>query len=124
MRVDQAAILLIFTAWLWGMLALATNPVAIHVEGGPIKTEPAYVRLRVRVEPDPANRWLTVMIVSEGFGRSSVEQLEGDRSPRTRWIDYPDVPAGDYQAEAVVERQAASRSRDVAPLHVLPRVGR
>lgn len=116
----HTAVALVATVWLWLLLALATSaPVAIVVEGGTVKSEPAYVRLRVRVDPAPANRLLTVSIVSDGFSRASDEQLEGDRSPRSRWVEYHDVPAGSYMAHAMVD--GAERRRASAPFVVVGR---
>jgi hypothetical protein len=82
----------------------ADAPVTLKVESGFYLFEPAWIRLKVQVEPDEANRLLRVEIVSDGFSRSSDEDLYGTRSRRTRWIDYPDVPAGDYTVTARVER--------------------
>lgn len=84
-------------------------PVRLTIEGGPIKRAPAYVRLRVHVEPDAANRWLSVQIDSGDFLRGSSEALEGERAARTRWIDYRDVPAGQYDVVAIVDRGRARR---------------
>ena len=76
----------------------------VTVEGGRIQFEPATVRLRVRVEPDPQNRALTVGIDSADFSTSSLEQLEGDRAPITRWRTFTGIPAGEYEAIAELYR--------------------
>lgn len=89
------------------------------MEGYAIQFAPAYVRLRILVEPDAANRGLYVALVSEGFETSSYEQLEGMDSPRTRWREFKDVPEGEYAAVAVVERGRASRWTDRVPIRVM-----
>lgn len=76
----------------------------IVVEGGRVQMEPAWIRLRIRVEPDALNRALTVALIGDGFETSSLEQLEGDRARITRWIEYKDVPAGVYAVVAEVYR--------------------
>ena len=69
--------------------------------------EPATVRLRVTIPPDPANRTLTVAAIADGFTmRRSDEQLDGS-SPRTRWLTWADLPAGEYIVLAHVTRGAA-----------------
>lgn len=60
--------------------------------------------LKVRVEPDPANRLLIVAALdaSGETVRRTDEQLEGDASPRTRWIRWRVLPAGDLLVIAEV----------------------
>lgn len=98
-------VLSLILAWLWVLLVARQHAtLRVIVEGGHVRAAPAWIRLRVQVAPDPLNRWLTVAIVSDGFGRSSLEQLDGARAPRTRWVEYPDVPAGVYTVQAIVAR--------------------
>lgn len=85
-------------------LAVADAQVRIAVESGYYLSEPAYIRLRVTVQPDPANRGLTVAAVSANFETSSYEQLDGASAPRTRWRDWRDIPAGEYVVVADVDR--------------------
>lgn len=104
---------------LWATIEEAKLRIA--VENAQIQFEPGYVRLRIRVEPDPANRALAVGIVSESFETSSLEQLEGDRARITRWFEYKDVPAGEYWAVAEVYRPSAENWHARTKLTVLPR---
>lgn len=95
--------------------------VEVRLEGPAFQYEPAYVRVRVRVQRDPANRSLGVALVSDGFERYSMEQLDGDRAALVRWIEYRDVPAGDYAVTATVWRQDRSVQHASARMMVLSR---
>jgi len=97
-------VLIVGAAYFLVWANLEHNKLKITVESGRILFEPAYIRLRVRVEPDPQNRALAMGIVGDSFETSSLEQLEGDRARITRWVDYKDVPAGDYTAVAQLLR--------------------
>lgn len=104
----RACPLLIIVAAIYFLLtAVRDDKLRIAVEGGRIQWEPATVRLRIRVEPDKANRALAVGIDSGEFGRSSAFTLEGERAQRTVWIEYRDVPAGEYVVRAEVYRPSA-----------------
>ena len=63
---------------------------------------PALLRVRVHVEPNAANRTLTITADSDGYYRSSLIELEGDTSERTFFVEFKRVPAGQYQLSAVV----------------------
>jgi hypothetical protein len=63
---------------------------------------PALLRVRVRVEPNAANRTLTITADSDGYYRSSLIALDGDTSERTFFVEFKRVPAGQYQLSAVV----------------------
>jgi hypothetical protein len=89
------------------LLALgATGPRAqepVHIAASPaIAFEPALLRIRVRVEPNAANRALAIAAESDGYYRSSMFELEGDRAPQTFFVEFKGVPAGAYQLSAVV----------------------
>lgn len=101
----KASIVLIMTgAFYLALAGLANEPrVQIHVESG-FQFEPAYVKLKVRVIPHKENRGLTVALVSEGYERSSLEELSGDQAPITRWIEYRDIPSGEYAVIAILQR--------------------
>lgn len=104
----RACPLLIIVAAIYFLLtAVRDDRLRLTVEGHQIQLEPGYIRLRIRVEPDPANRALAVGIVGPDFETSSLEQLEGDRAPITRWREFKDIPAGDYQVLSEVYRPSA-----------------
>ena len=84
--------------------AIQQAQIQIAIEGGRVQFEPAHFRLRIRIEPHQDNRGLTAAAIADGFIiRSSYEQLD-DSSPRTRWIDWPDMPAGEYAVLAQLTR--------------------
>lgn len=92
----------VIACWVACSVASASSRVSVAIEGGKLRYAPADLRLRVTVEPDDANRLLTVEADSGSFYRRSDEDLTGD-SPRTRWIDqYRDFPAGEYEIRATV----------------------
>jgi hypothetical protein len=96
---------LITTAVLLGLSA--TGPRAlepVHIAASPaIAFAPAFLRIRVRVEPQAANRTLAIAAESDGYYRRSLIELEGDNNgPRTFFVEFKNVPAGAYELSAVV----------------------
>ena len=65
---------------------------------------PAFLRIRVSVEPNAANRALTIIANSEGYYRSSLIGLEGETRARTFFVEFKQVPAGEYKLSAVVSK--------------------
>ena len=117
----SALLMLLGGAWL-AFSALANEPrVQIALEGPRYQYEPATIRIRITVERDPANRALTVALISEGFETSSLEELAGVDAPRTRWITYRDVPSGGYTVLAEVQRPSKGLLRAVERVTVLSR---
>ena len=91
----------------------------IVVESGTYQFAPATVRLRIRVEPDAANRALAVGLISDGYETSSLEQLSGAQAPITRWVEYHDIPAGVYAVVATVHRPDADPWRAATAVTVV-----
>lgn len=92
----------------------------IAVEGG-LQFEPATIRLRVRVEPDAANRGLAVGVLSPAFESSSWEDLPGTNARITRWFTYTGLPAGEYTAVAEVVRPGEDHWQTETRFQVLSR---
>lgn len=86
------------------------KPVAIVVEHGPALPSGAVVRLRITVEPNPANREMWVAIEASGYAAASFEQLDGTSAPRTRIVEFKGVPDGEYSAYARVIAQHGEMS--------------
>ena len=63
---------------------------------------PAYLRVRVTVEPNAVNRTVAVVAESDAYYRSSEMPLEGEQGPRTLFFEFRGVPSGDYQIRGVV----------------------
>jgi len=84
----------------------ADSGVRVTVESGYFQYEPATIRLKVHVTPDALNRALSIAIYSDEYERGSLEEMDGADAPMTRWVEYRAVPAGEYDAVAVVHRPA------------------
>jgi hypothetical protein len=63
---------------------------------------PAYLRVRMTVEPNAINRTVAVVAESDDYYRSSEMPLEGELGPRTLFFEFRGIPSGDYQIRAVV----------------------
>jgi hypothetical protein len=63
---------------------------------------PAYLRVRVTVEPNEVNRTVVVAAESDDYYRSSEMALEGEQGPRTIFFEFRGVPSGEYQIRSVV----------------------
>jgi hypothetical protein len=102
---------------IFGFLALVALPVdgdqRLTIAVSPAQSfAPAFLRVRVRVEPNVDNRSLEVIADSGDFYRSSEIQLEGDRSPATFQIELRDVPEGEYRVLGVL-RDPAGHERSM-----------
>jgi hypothetical protein len=99
-------ILGIYTAHL-----LAAPPVAtITVEHGPMLPSGATARLRVAIDPRAENRGVWVAIEASGYAAAHYEDLNGANAPRTRWVEFKDLPDGSYTAWVRVIRQHGESS--------------
>jgi hypothetical protein len=76
----------------------------------PVSSEPGWVELKIRIDPEAADRTLTVELDTGEFFRSSQIPLNGAQSLSTYWIRFDDLPAGNYIARVALERN------DGAPL--------
>jgi hypothetical protein len=63
---------------------------------------PAYLRVRMTVEPNAANRIVAVVAESDNYFRSSELPLEGENGPRTIFFEFRGVPSGEYQIRGLV----------------------
>jgi hypothetical protein len=74
-----------------------------------VKAEPKFslrrsdIRLTARVEPDPDNRMLRLIIEGPQY-MAQDEQLEGEDAPKVRQRWFKSVPPGNYTAVAVLFR--------------------
>jgi hypothetical protein len=69
-----------------------------------VSPEPGWVELKIRIDPDAADRVLTVELDSRDFFRSSQIPLNGAQSLSTYWLRFEDLPAGDYVGRVTLER--------------------
>ena len=78
---------------------------ALQLLNGPLGLAPCTVVLRVRVEPKAENRSVEVTLTSPDFSSASLQQLDGLQAPKTqRQQTYPDLPRGEYEIRAIVQR--------------------
>jgi len=73
----------------------------VHVSPS-VSVAPATVRIRVTVAPAADNRAVAIVVDSDDFFRSSEVSLEGDRAPRTIFVEYKSLPAGRYEIRGVL----------------------
>jgi hypothetical protein len=97
-----AACMAVTVLLLYAFLEAAHARVTISAPG--FVPAPASVRLRVVVEPDDDNRILRVSADDGVHFRSSDVQIDGSAGPRTSFIEWRDLAAGDYELLARVGR--------------------
>jgi len=62
------------------------------------------VRIDVRIESDPDNRYLVIETDSADYYRRSDIPLEGDRSASVHTVRLTNAPAGKYEVRAILQR--------------------
>ncbi len=82
-------------------------------------TAPGYLVSVIRVNPSADNRVLRVAIDSDGYYRSSEIQLEGASAPLSHFINWKQVPAGDYELTATLIGAAGPRAERQISFRVL-----
>lgn len=95
---------------LMALAPIKVPPVGVVVEGGRYLSSHATARLRVTVDPQKTNRGLWTAIEATGYATAHYEQLEGAQSARTRWVEFADLPDGEYTAWARVLREHGEQS--------------
>lgn len=89
-------------AWLaLGLLVLAHPAITLTITPR-VAFAPAFVRLKIRVEPNPDNRTLIVEANAANFYRRSDVQLDGANAAPTTFLEWPSLGAGDYEVSARV----------------------
>ena len=58
---------------------------------------PAYLRVRATIETNADNRAIEVVAESPDFYRSSMNELNGERAPRTTVFQLQNLPGGRYE---------------------------
>jgi hypothetical protein len=80
------------------------------------------VTFQIRVDPHADNRRL-VLVAGDALSevRRSEEQLDGNTAPRTRWVKWMGLPAGDWIIVAALYGVSGRElARDTHPLTVTP----
>ena len=106
------------------LIALLAAALVAIVNAPAIVQEGYSITLQVRVEPHADNR---LLIVSAWDGdvavRTSLEQLDGESSPRTRWIKWGSLSACECELRAYlyVRDRTDPKAIDRRPLVILSR---
>jgi hypothetical protein len=80
--------------------------------------------IRATVEQHADNRGLQVRILSSGYCRSSVVQLDGLDAPRTTTLTYPEIPGGAYEIQTTVLGPGGkTRARASEEIKILSKFG-
>lgn len=111
----KATALLLVYGIVWLLLsALKNEPPRVAFVRAPVfVSDREIVTFQIQVEPNAANRLLVVAASDEGvIVRRSDEQLDGDKSARTRWLRWR-LPAGELGLTAVVYGSEGERGRAI-----------
>ena len=103
------------------IIGAATIPAKEIVEirmPGRYYSEPATVRIMISVEPNSANRRLTVEADGDSYFRSSELTLDGEKGQRLHTVEFKNLPAGEYVVRAAVWSNADVRGLAQQPLTV------
>lgn len=78
---------------------------------------PANVNVRITIEPNHANRVVEVVAESDEFYRSSQIAIEGERGPKTIFLQLKNLPSGSYEVRSILSdalgHETASERRAV-----------
>lgn len=88
-------------------------PVAVAIEHGTVLPHKGTARLRVTVEPNKVNRGLWTAIEASGYATAHYEQIDGPGAPKTRWVEFKDLPDGNYTAWVRLLREHGEVSASV-----------
>lgn len=88
----------------------ANSPVTIQ-PSGVYNSRVANQGFRIRVEPHPDNRRLTLVCDSGTALRSGEDQLEGENSPSTHRFEFILDP-GEYECKATLQRSANGQKKE------------
>jgi hypothetical protein len=82
---------------------------------------PANLIVRAMVVADADNRALQIIAESQDFYRSSMVQLEGDKSARTSMFEFRSLPPGRYEVRAnLFGANGAQRASARQQINVMP----
>lgn len=114
----KAAVVLLFCMLAAGATVGARDNLSVTCNPT-VGMAPATVQITVRVEPDEANRTLTVETDSGMFYTSSSVTLDGDKAPRFQPFTFKGLPPGEYQVYAWVNKGSSRESRAQAQYVVM-----
>lgn len=118
----RRAVTLLLTVALLSLQGSSLAPVVEIVRAPTFVYDDESITIQVRVEPRPDNR---VLIVGAWDGdasiRTSLEQLEGEASPRTRWVRWVKLSACACEIRAYVFGSQGQLGLARQPLTVMAR---
>lgn len=100
----------------------ATEKLALRVTPN-FSNAPSTVTIKATVEPNAANRSLTIEADSGTFYRSSLVQLDGDRAPLVTQVFLKNLPSGEYTVAAELVDNMGGRTIVRRTVIVLSRFG-
>ena len=88
-----------------------------------VAVAPAALTVRAFVEPDDANRFLSIVVSSARYERTSEVPLDGKQSQRMNLLELRDVPPGLYEITATLVGSAGRLARATQMVKVMPSPG-
>jgi len=88
-----------------------------------VAVAPAPLTVRAFVEPDDANRFLSIVVSSARYERASEVPLDGKQSQRMNLLELRDVPPGLYEITATLVGSAGRLARATQMVKVMPSPG-
>ena len=76
----------------------------------PAAPAPAYLSVRVTVDPNTDNRAIEVAVESPEYFTSSRIDLDGDLAPRTTMFAFGRLPSGEYEVTATLVGDRGTRA--------------
>ena len=99
-----------------------TPRIAVRVSPA-VAMEPALLTIRTTVEPNDANRKLSIILDSDTYASSSDIPLEGRNAARLSVVEIRDVPSGLYEVRAVVSGSTGPLAETMQLVKIQPAVG-
>lgn len=97
--------------------AVANDPKPLRVTVRPaVSFAPADLQIQVRVQPDEADRWISVGMDNGEYRRTSGFTIEPDRKLYT--VSWTGIPAGEYLILAAIGHGDQTRATDAARVTV------
>lgn len=109
LRIITGIVAILATLCIMGAAAVPAKEIVAIRMPGRYYSEPATVRIMIAVEPNSANRRLSVEADGDSFFRSSEYTLDGERGQRLHTVEFKNLPAGQYVVRAEVWSNADVR---------------
>lgn len=97
--------------WLLHVAVAEVKPLQLKVTPA-VSFAPTRLQIQVRLQPDAADRWISVGMDNGEYRRTSGFTIEPDRKLYT--VSWSSVPAGEYVVRAAVGQGTQTRATDSA----------